>query len=263
MKSSKFSLILMHDDGKAHRVRVGKFFFLVLTVLLLVLPILGGFGIWTGLNAWQYLQEWQLQQRTLEQALAECRLQAERLSNVVRLAGLSTETNGAVPAVATAPSPSVADTSPAGTAPAVSPAPATAPAPPPAVQPLPSAPDLAPEPRPEEIPTIDTGVLRLENVVARGQDSRKLRVSLDLYNAKPNAGMISGELTFALIDHDGKVHALDHDNTAFRITRFKKVLVTATVPDELASSDNAALLITATADDDEPLLRKIFPVESR
>lgn len=254
MKSRKFSLILMHDDGKTHRLRVGRFFFVMLTALLLVLPSLGGVGLWIGWNAWLYQQDWQIRQHNLELTLADCRLQAERLSNVVHLAGLSIEAKGAVPAVPTV------ETVTANSS-AVSPA--TAPSAPVAVQPLPLTPEPAADARLDETENIDTGVVRVENILAREADGRKLRISLDLYNAKPNAGQISGKITFALIDPDGKQHPLNYDDTAFRITRFKKVLVPATLPPELAGAENSALIVSVASDDGIPLLRKIFPVERR
>lgn len=256
MKSRKFSLILMHDDGKAHRFRVGKFFFVVLLFLLLSLPVFGGLGVWVGWNAWQFQQKWQAEQHALELSYADCRLQAERLSNIVRLAGLSTETTGAIPAAPTSAS------MPSDTASTLaSSSPVTAPYPPPAVQPLPSTPEPAVDARLDEAANLDAGVVRLENLLAREQDGRKLRISLDLYNAKPNAGQISGKITFALIDPDGQQHPLDYEDTAFRITRFKKVLVPATLPPALTGADNSALIVTVAADDGTVFLRKIFPVE--
>lgn len=274
----KLTLILMHDDGKAHRLRVGRKLFTLLLTLLMLLPTLGGFGIWVGMEAWGVWSALEQERARLQRGMAEWRLRAERLDNVLRLAGIEHDVPGPVPAVAAAefaalpdfealaasvePAASAEPIEPVDTAQANATLPAATLAPAalsaanatvPAVEFANGTPDEA---------ALDTGAVRLENLTARVQDNNKLRIVLDLYNAKPNGGTIGGRFIIRLIDPTGKPLPLQHDEGTFRITRYKKVIMQAGLPAEVTAADNAALLVTVLVDE-EPVLRKIFSVESR
>lgn len=288
MSAPKLTLILMHDDGKTHRLRISRKFFLFLTVLLLLLPILGGLGIWTGWEAWTAWQSFDQERGKMQSELDDWRMRAERLGNIVKLAGLPLPPDGGPPPVMTSSSTSspvvaVADaprenkasvnatsevmaatnaTSP--TTPASSSTNSTQP---PSAE-LPAAPAAPAEaspssdPRDDEENNLDHQVVRLENVVSRVQGGRKLRITFDLYNAKPMAGQVGGKFTISLIDSNGKILPLEHDDGTFRISRFKKVALQAALPDSVTAADNAALLISVVVDD-ETVLQKIYQVESR
>lgn len=261
MKSGKFSIIFMNDDGSARRLRIGKGLFSFVIVLLFLLPALGGLGIWAGWEAWTDRIVWENEQRQLRTACDEARLQVERLSNMLALAGVAPEDRPAAAATSHAVAPagaaanatlSASNVADNATLPATGIA-ANATIPSPAVE------EVA-DPGMNEETNMDTGVVRVENVVARVQGKDKLRLSLDLYNAQPNAGPVGGRITFSLIDSHGKIHPLPHDDTQYRITRFKKVVTTAELPE--VGALNSALLVSVTSDD-TPVLRKIFSIESR
>lgn len=294
----KLTLILMHDDGKTHRMRMSRKFFLFLATLLILLPVLGGLGIWTGWEAWTAWQDFDQDRGQMQHELDDWRMRAERLSNIAKLAGLplppddnqtpamaASSTRNPIASVAESPrnmrasanatSPNASVIMPSANATSTAPAVATATQPAPlsdppvasgsagaeaeAIAPAESAPS---NPREDEENNLDQQVVRLENVVSRVQTGRKLRITFDLYNAKPMAGQVGGNFSISLIDPDGKILPLEHDNGTFRISRFKKVAMQATLPDSVTATDNAALLITVIADD-EPVLRKIYQVESR
>lgn len=276
----KLTLILMHDDGKAHRLRVGRKLFFMLMTLVILLPVLGGLGTWVGYEAWKVWSSFEQDRSTLLRNLEQWRMRAERLENILQLAGVSTDdTNGLVPASNSptfplaAPGRVVANSTAAvssnATLPVSTPAAhnATLPAgnatlPATAQHPATTVTAENPEAADTETAALDTGVVRLENLTARVLDNRKIRVALDLYNARPNGGPIGGHFVIRLIDPTGKPLPLQHEEGNFRITRFKKVIMQAELPQEVAAADNAALLVTVVVDD-EPVLQKIYSVESR
>lgn len=278
----KLTLILMHDDGKVHRLRVGRKLFTSFILLAVFLPVFGGLGVWVGFEAWTFWSTFEQERATLQRSLDQWRMRAEKLGNILQLAGVDINgTSGLVPASSSPSFPLAApDRSPAngipsanathlanatvavagnGTLPGTVTPLLTANATQPAAGP---ATANTPEATEGEDASLDTGVVRLENLTARVLDNRKLRVSLDLYNAKPNGGPIGGHFDIRLIDPTGKPLPLKHEEGNFRITRFKKVIMQAELPQEFAEADNAALLVTVLVDD-EPVLRKIYSVESR
>ena len=274
---NKYSLILMHDDGRTRRLRVRAGFFRLLVALLVFLAVAGGVGIWIGWQAWQYRQTWQEDRYNLERELAECKVRLERLSNMEALYERSRMAVVSVPpgeAVQSPPSHEAsaaslpANAAPGATSAGVSTSGASLPGTPANAggaasnATLPAENLGAPSTGSEEHVAVDTGVVRVENVVARLDDRRRLRVSVDLYNGDAAGQQISGKVVFTLLDADGQEYPISSDDMLFRIVRFKKMVISSALPSGVADAENAAIRVEVFVDDKLEFLR-IDPVESR
>lgn len=257
MKASpKCSLILMRDDGHTRRVRLSQRLLRLLCVLLVLLPFFGVGGLWLGYETWRFQQEWDEERRALTDRLNENKLALERLGNIEAL--YKRTVGGAIvpsgPEGAASPRPAGAAEKPGDSAAA-----------PPATG---SAPQTAAPPGDGGIHEIDnqlivdTGVVRIENVVPRLVDPRKLRITVDLYNAEPAGQQLSGQVRFYVLTGEGQEWKLNSDDAQFRISRFKKVVATSSLPGTLNDAANAAVKIEVLVSD-AVVYRKLYPIESR
>lgn len=265
--TGKFSLILMHDDGQTRRIRLSRGFFRFMLCMLFLLPVFGTLGMWTGYVSWQAGQQWEAERHVLVTQINETKVALERLANIeelykraevalpARITETSTEPlisdsktpdmkNGAKPAETGTPSP--------GTA--VSSGPAT---------PLtPGAGNVDSAAEVDSQLIVDTGVVRVENVVPRLVDPRRLRIAVDLYNAEPTGQQLSGKVHFSLLTAEGQEVKLSIDDAPFRISRFKKIVTSAALPTALNSTTNAVIKLEVFVDD-SMVYRNLYPVESR
>lgn len=257
MKASpKCSLILMHDDGHTRRVRLSQRLLRVVCILLVLLPFFGVGGLWIGYETWRFQQEWDEERRALTARLNENKLALERLGNIESLykrtvggtvAPSGSEGSGPARSSATPEKSGDNASSPPGTA----------------NPPLTAAPPG--DGGIHEIDSqliVDTGVVRIENVVPRLVDPRKLRITVDLYNAEPTGQQLSGQVRFYVLTGDGQEWKLSNDDAQFRISRFKKVVATSPLPGTLNDVANAAIKIEVLVND-VVVYRKLYPIESR
>lgn len=114
----------------------------------------------------------------------------------------------------------------------------------------------------EEFPVLDTGRVVVSNVQARAQRGNRLRIGLDLRNPE-NEQSLSGKVSVQLLSADGQSSDLvfsPREVGNFRISRFKRTVMTANVP-RGTSLENSQIILEVTNQDGEPLYRNIYAVQ--
>ena len=97
---------------------------------------------------------------------------------------------------------------------------------------------------------IDKGLARLENIVARRVGARILRISFDLYNAEVRE-QLAGRTGFELILPDGSLYPLDaRGDTHYRINRLKRIVGNPTMPADVTETEGAYIRITVFENND-------------
>lgn len=284
--SSKFSLILMHDDGSTHRMRMNKGTLRLLILLVVLSPLLGILGLWVGWDALRTVADWHDERLTYQTELDTLRVRLERLSALELL--LAPEKTGltAVPTpVLPPPDSGILAASPllvpgagpgkpqTGTSPVASSdvpvhsnsetIPASS-----AEQNGKSVPLSASAVSEDDAPpdktrgAVNTGRIRVENMQARLVDRRRIRVSVDIYSTDPGGKQLNGRTEFSIITADGQQYPLTNDDAMFRISRFKKIVNVSNLPVSGTEVENAAVMVEVTADN-KLLYRNMFSVESR
>lgn len=114
----------------------------------------------------------------------------------------------------------------------------------------------------EDFPAVDTGQIKVSNVQARAMRGNTLRVGLDLRN--PNADqLLSGEVGATLVTAAGENVPLTfnpEDVGHFRISRFKRTVISARVPASVNLADSQVILEVKDPSGQD-LYRNIFPVQ--
>lgn len=114
-----------------------------------------------------------------------------------------------------------------------------------------------------EFPAIKKDYVNVENIRVRVIKPRVLRLSLDLRNTRRN--IAEGEVTARLATSDGKETPLlfsPADVGKFRIMRFKRAVITATLPRESPLRTSGAQVVIEVKDNDGSVVfRNIFPIE--
>lgn len=263
---SKFSLILLHDDGRTIRMRMTRGMYRILIGSFVILPLLGLIGLWTGYEGWRSLRAWQGEKTAFQTRIDALRVQVERLSALEALIDpKSAARSGSASAVAAAARPADAPDA-AGTDP-VRPAPARPDVAPPAQPAAPAqepsgnkAPVVAAEKAPEQREAINTGIIRVENLRAALIDPQRIRAGADLYAANANGRQLVGKVVFSLLTADGRQFPLVNEDAAFRISRFKKVTTLSPLPLPVADLDNASVVVEVRVGD-KLVYRSFCPVE--
>lgn len=123
-------------------------------------------------------------------------------------------------------------------------------------------PALSDGPGHEEFPAIDTGRVRVSNVQARALHGNTLRIGLDLRNPE-NQKLLAGTVTATLVTAAGQRHELAFDPEDvgnFRISRFKRSVMVARVPEQF-SLVNAQVILEVRDTASHVIYRNIFAVE--
>jgi hypothetical protein len=270
-RAGKYNFLLLHDDGEAKSFRISRRAICILIAIVVLLPIVGGCGVWLGWQVWHERQEWEQEERLLQQEINNLRVQLERLHHIERM--ISVYESGQLPGGggdgrATAESGSDAASIAAAIAAASGASGATMPqsaeggngggqsasATPPgdAAQGQPGD-----KPDPDKA-VVNTGQMRMDAVSVILSRDRRLRVSIDLYNDVGR--LIAGTLQFYLLTVDGTRTPLPYDEAAFRISRFKKVAAILTIPGSVGDLTNAALAVEAVSSEKTLLLRQFYPI---
>lgn len=257
--SSKFSLILLHDDGRTIRIRMTRGMYRILIIGLVISPLLGLFGLWIGYEGWRSLRAWQGEKTTFQTRIDALRVQVERLSALEALIDPKPAARVVGPArVASAAA------SQAGVPDAAKPEPAKPD--PPAALPVQeagnNAPRVAAENAPERSEAVNTGVIRVENLRAALVDQQRIRAGADLYAANANGRQLGGRVLFSLLTADGRRYPLANEDAAFRISRFKKVATLSPLPLPAADLKNVSIVVEVLVGD-ELVYRNFCPIEER
>lgn len=122
--------------------------------------------------------------------------------------------------------------------------------------------DTADGPGHSEFPGVNTGKIQVENVVVRLMSGRNLRISLDLNNPD-TANLVGGKIVCTLITASGQALPLRVFPQAaddFRISRFKRVVLTAPLPPNTSATDAQIVLEVKPEGGGPVLYRNIYAV---
>lgn len=114
----------------------------------------------------------------------------------------------------------------------------------------------------EEFPVLDTGRVNVSNVQARALRGNTLRIGLDLRNPD-NEPLLSGNVEAILLTANAERIDLKFSPDevgSFRISRFKRTVMTAQVPRNI-SLVNAQIILEVKDQDNKPIYRNIFAVQ--
>lgn len=290
MTDEKYSLLLMRDDCRVRRLRVSPLALRLLTISLVLLPLLAAFGVWAGFSFWQANRALVSQNQSLDRELKEARVELERLSNLESLLRnsdpeeLRALLGSAALASPPAPSPAapgdangagdgvVAGTGQAnGLTPGQAADQATGQAsaeaagangtdarvPDAASQAVAAA--VADSPG-EAREALSTGEARVDNVTVRHGSGKRLRINFDLTNPDPKK-QLTGQAVLSVLAADGRILPLkvDPDTIRFQISRFKKMVTTAPLPEGMAPADVQTLVVELEAEG-RIIYREQYPV---
>ena len=254
--SSKFSVILLHDDGRTHRMRMSHGMLRLMIAGLVVAPTLGALGLWAGFEGWRSLRAWQSEKAVFQNRVDALQVQVERLS---ALEALLEQRQAGAPALAAAESAASDSASEAGGDAA---APSVQTASPVRETPKETPPVVVAEEDAEQRKVVNTGVIRVENLRAALVDRQRLRAGADMYAVNSNGRQLGGRAVFSLRAEDGRRFPLVNEDAAFRISRFKKVVTLSPLPLPAADLKNAMLVLEVTVGD-RLVYRNFCPVEER
>jgi len=250
----KYSLLLMRDDGRTLRWRVGLRFFRVLCFTIALLPLLlagAGWLVWmlhedkTALNA---------QQRQLEQENKTLSAALKRLSNLEHL--LDMPDNAKLLALQSQQAMLKG---------------AEQSAPPPEVPPQENAKDqnqadaisleAVPSSQVSSIPAIDMKLIGVENVHAHRLGD-KLRIALDLHNTQQK-NQLAGYVVCTVKSLGGENFLLEipKDISSFRINRFKRAIFAPTLPVAVRNLPALTVMIEINLEERGVVYRNEYPVE--
>ncbi|MDR3044669.1 MAG: hypothetical protein LBU75_10490 [Desulfovibrio sp.] len=276
MTDEKYSLLLMRDDCRVRRLRVSPLALRLLTISLVLLPLLAAFGVWAGFSFWQANRALVNQNQSLDRELKEARVELERLSNLESLLRNSDpeELRALLGSAALASPPAPAPAAPGdangagdGVVPGQVAGQASADAsgtngagarvPDAASQAVAAA--VADSPGEAREP-LSTGEARVDNVAVRHGSGKRLRINFDLTNPDPKK-QLTGQAVLSVQAADGRILPLkvDPDTIRFQISRFKKMVTSAPLPEGLAPADVQTLVVELEAEG-RIIYREQYPV---
>ncbi len=298
MTDEKYSLLLMRDDCRVRRLRVSPLSLRLLTISLVLLPLLAAFGVWAGFSFWQANRALVGQNQSLDRELKEARVELERLSNLESLlrssdpeelrallgsAALASppvpapdpapakpgDANGAGDGVVAAPGQTSAQISGQTSS---QPGGATADASPASPAPLNGTDARVPDAASQAVAAavadtpgeareaLSTGEARVDNLAVRHGSGKRLRISFDLTNPDPKK-QLTGQAVLSVQAADGRTLPLkvEPDTTRFQISRYKKIVTSAPLPEGLAPADAQTLTVELEAEG-RIIYREQYPV---
>ena len=242
----QLSIILMRDNGPRRSFRLRRSRFYALVVFFACMPVLCALLAW---QCWLLWEENTTLRASLQRFETDCQTAqatAERLQNfeeLLREEGVQGRElllrRLARSAAPEAPESPVAET-PAGGAGAA----------------------MGEGPGHEDFPVVDTGRVKVANVQARALRGNGLRIGLDLRNTETQK-LLTGTVAATLVTAAGQNYQLvfdPEDVGNFRISRFKRAVMVARVPEQY-SLVNARVILEVTEQDSGVIYRNIFAVE--
>lgn len=281
----------MRDDGNVRRLRVSPFALRLLLTTLFIVPAIAVLGVWAAITFWTGNMNLVDANRDLTREVKEMRVELERLSNLeVLLEREDPVRLHALIAPRKAPRPAAPAHDPAGTPPTAKGTPDDAATATPAPEATPSGGDSvaaqsddeatvqsaagdvqAPETSPlfqddaatlprRDVSPINNGQARIDDVQAQVSPQGKIRVTFSLSNADTSK-QLSGHVVMVAIDTKGAGHDLSIPAEAadFRISRFKKIVASARLPQGLSNSDISLVAIEIRSGD-TIVFRDAFPL---
>ena len=254
MPDEKYSLLLMRDDGRTLRWRVGRRFFHALCCTVALLPLLLGGSGWLAWILYEDNAALNAQLRQAEQENKTVSAAFKRLANLeqllnmpdnARLAALQSQQTKLKAAEQSMPPPEVPpqeNVKEQNQGDAIS------------LEATPSAPAPA-------SPTVDMRLIGVENVHAR-RLGNSLRVALDLHNAQQK-NQLSGYVSCTIKGSGNESFLLEipKDVASFRINRFKRAIFAPTLPAAARNLPALTVLIEINLDERGVVYRSEYPVE--
>ena len=242
----QLGIILMRDNGPRRSFRLRRSSFFALVIFFACLPFLCAVLGWQCWQLWQENASLRANMQRFEMDTQAAQATAERLQNyeeLLREEGVQGRElllrrlarGGAEAQAAEAPGGDSAQA--AGT-------------------------PLGEGPGHEEFPVVDTGVIKVGNVQARALRGNGLRIGLDLRNADSRK-LLAGSVSATLVTASGQKCPLTFDPEDvgnFRISRFKRAVMVARVPEQY-SLVNAQVILEVREQDADLIYRNIFAVE--
>ena len=245
----QLGIILMRDNGPRRSFRLARSSFFALVIFFACMPLACAVLAWQCWQLWQENTSLRANMQRFEQDCQTAQATAERLQNfeellreegvqgrelllrrLARPAGDAQAQEGAPGGEA---APAVAQASPQGEGPGH-----------------------------EDFPEVDTGRVKVSNVQARALRGNGLRIGLDLRNPDTQK-LLTGTVSATLVTASGQKRPLvfdPEDVGNFRISRFKRAVMVARVPDQY-SLVNAQVILEVTEQDSGLIYRNIFAVE--
>jgi hypothetical protein len=248
----KYSLLLMRDDGRTLRWRVGLRFFRALCFIGVLLPLLLGGAGWLAWLLYEDNADLNTQLRQLEQENKSLSAALKRLSNLEHLLAMP-ETPKLLAVQSQQAKLKAAEQS----------------APPSEVPPQESAKDSSqgdaisleavPSSQVSANPSVDMKLIGVENVQARRMGD-KLRIMLDLHNAQQK-NQLAGYVVCTIKSVEGENVLLDipRDVASFRINRFKRAVFVPVLPAALRGLPALTVLIEIHLEERGVVYRNEYP----
>ena len=239
-------IILMRDNGPRRSFRLRRSSFFALVVFFSCMPFLCAVLAWQCWQLWQENTSLRAYMQRFEMDCQTAQATAERLQNFEEL--LREEGVQGRELLLRRLARGSAEAQPEAAAPGD-----TAQA---------AGPALGDGPGHEEFPVVDTGVIKVSNVQARALRGNGLRIGLDLRNADSQK-LLAGSVSATLVTASGQKCPLAFDPEDvgnFRISRFKRAVMVARVPDQY-SLVNAQVILEVRQQDADLIYRNIFAVE--
>ena len=251
----KYSLLLMRDDGRTLRWRIGLRFFRALCFMAALLPLLLGGAGWLAWYLYEDNTALNAQLRRLEQENTTVGAALKRLTNLEQLLDMpdsakllalqnqQAKTKAAehgTPPLEIPPQESIRDRN-QGDAISL---------------------EVAPPPQSSSAPTVDMRLIGVENVHAR-RLGNGLRIALDLVNAQQKnqlAGYVS--CTVKSAGSESVLLEIPRDVSSFRINRFKRAVLAPTLPAAMRDQPVLTVLIEINLEERGVVYRNEYPVEN-
>lgn len=242
----QLGIILMRDNGPRRSFRLRRSLFFALVAFFACLPFLCAALGWQCWQLWQENASLRANMQRFEMDTQAAQATAERLQNfeeLLREEGVQgrelllrrlARAGGEAPPEAS----QVGDTAQGAAAP------------------------LGDGPGHEEFPVVDTGAVKVGNVQARALRGNGLRIGLDLRNPDSQK-LLTGSVSATLVTASGQKCPLAFDPEDvgnFRISRFKRAVMVARVPEQY-SLVNAQVILEVREQDADLIYRNIFAVE--
>lgn len=232
--ADKYNVLLMRDDSRVRRFRLSaawlKFFF----YFMIILAVIAAGGAYAGWTFWQKNNSLLAERHDLRRQLREANIQLERLQNVEKiLQSNDPEELQSLFGTITIESQQKEQQ---------------------------AAPMIDLE---SLFGSVDLRKAKLSNIALKAVNGNKLRVSCDLNNVDTTS-VLSGEVAFALVTHDGEKHDIDGNanDLSFQIQRFKKVVTTFSLPSGINLADVFGLRIMVETDSGETIFSKTYQLSS-
>ncbi len=112
---------------------------------------------------------------------------------------------------------------------------------------------------PKPVPPVDRKIVSVRETAFTRLDRKRLRLVLDMFTVSPPS-LCSGRVMFSLCTADGRVLPLLHDDTRFRILRFRRFDLVASLPLEPVRMAGSSIMLEVLVGG-ELVFRRHYPLK--